>query len=1064
MKKRLLVIVVVALMAAPSFGQLAGYWNFDEGTGTTVADSSGKSNPGVLQTSGSDLPVWITGHNGTGKALQFNATTTSSADSDWVFVDINNLDAVASLGGAFTISMWVRSDEIEDWVLRVLTNNRRELVYTNAYSVLLAADPNYYPGTNVFAWDYFCSDINSAWGGINGFGFPQGYEDSGQNVAGSWYHLAVTYDGNYLKKYVNGYLILAIAAPAGTLPTTTSDLYIAAKSDGSGYCIGDLDDVAIWAGTYLPDTEITKLANYTATPLTVADHAPEPPLPPRNYTKEGDMAWDVNSDKVLWSPSFQWDVSLSSNTPKTIWFANAWWWSGSTCTPGGRVAVWDWSKWFPATLNDVNIYETTHTPWDATTHGMAWIDPSWSGVADPNIAKFAAYINPSVAVCQKSNWFQPYDPSPTRAIGWEDKPYWKTYARVAGVHTQGCSFRVRVYTYDDPSYNLYQEPATEPNRLTFLGQVLIPLSGVDHQWQEFRFLLPKAPTIGGSGGGNWWKMSHWFEASVVGGDANTILYIDELSPVSARYVNYYAGDFDFDTVVGYKDLDLLADEWLDMNNLDPRSGGLLTNGDFSTDKELLASGDDARTYMNPTGWTFTGTVAGHYGIQRVNNRGELNYTWLNTLSYPAIAAPLGGDVAAYLTDTEANDANVLEQTASATAVSGQTYYAMGYVMTDTWNGWKDVATMTIVVNGVDKAVFTRVLSRNKWRPIYGTYTAVLADAGKPIKIRFSYSDLDATYLGNMLVGYAYLGTTIPDEWPEKRQNLLTNGGFEDLSEVNALSPTLYHYLTAADNYGGWFTSSIHPTTPGWVYEVPSGFDFNNQGGLWGSGYYGSPLPTPGMHDITVYVDSNLILGQVIGSLTNGTTYYLDAACGILSTSYGSSNWPNPAPRLRVELWRIPAGVTDGTVIYNAISGGNPNYVKVAEANVPATGNVLGPEGYNASKWMIIGTSYTATSSDTSMYVRIRGSGGTSTNPEYAFSDVYLSTEKRKVPGGSITYDLSSGLQYDVLGPYNTYHAGLMDLYAADADASGLVNFIDFAIMAETWLESSFTDSTGTTDW
>ena len=37
-----------------------------------------------------------------------------------------------------------------------------------------------------------------------------------------------------------------------------------------------------------------------------------------------------------------------------------------------------------------------------------------------------------------------------------------------------------------------------------------------------------------------------------------------------------------------------------------------------------------------------------------------------------------------------------------------------------------------------------------------------------------------------------------------------------------------------------------------------------------------------MHDITVYVDSNLILGQVVGSLTNGTTYYLDAACGILS--------------------------------------------------------------------------------------------------------------------------------------------------------------------------------------
>ena len=557
-----------------------------------------------------------------------------------------------------------------------------------------------------------------------------------------------------------------MGAPTGTLTTATSKLYIAAmglpnEPNGSGYFSGDLDDVAVWAGTYLPDTEITKLVNGTATPLTVADHNQEPPLPPKNYTLEGDISWNIGSAKTLYSPSFQWDISLSSNTAKTIWMANAWWWSGSTCTPGGRTAVWDWNKWFPATLNDVNIYETTHTPFNAATHGMAWIDPCWSGIADPNIAKFAAYVNPTVAVCQKSNWFQPYDPSPTRAIGWEDKPYWKTYARVAGEHTQGCSFRVRVYTYSDPLYNLYEAPATEPNILTFLGEVNIPLSGVDHQWQEFRFLLPKAPTIGGSGGGNWWKTSHWFEASVVGGDASTILYIDELDPVSDRYANFYKGDFDYDTFVGMKDLELLADEWLVNNSLDPRSGGLLTNGDFSADIASLGSGDDARVYMNPTGWTYAGTVAGNYGIQRVSKRGEMNYSWLNTLTYPAIATPLGGDVAAYLTNTEANDpCSVLSQTASATAVSGQTYYAMGYVMTDTWNGWKDAATMSITIGGVDKAVFTRVLSRNKWRPIYGTYTAVPADAGKSIQIKFSYTDLsfDPNNLGDMLVGYAYLGT------------------------------------------------------------------------------------------------------------------------------------------------------------------------------------------------------------------------------------------------------------------------------------------------------------------
>ena len=177
MMKRLLVIVVAALMASPSFGQLAGYWNFDEGSGTTVADSSGKSNPGVLQKIGSgSLPLWITGHDGTGKALRFNSTTTDSSNSNWVFVDINSADAVATLGGAFTISMWVRSDQSEDWVLTAPTGDWRRLIYTNAYDVELALDPNA-AEDDYDSWDYFSSDLTSPWYQIP---FPADWEDWGQ--------------------------------------------------------------------------------------------------------------------------------------------------------------------------------------------------------------------------------------------------------------------------------------------------------------------------------------------------------------------------------------------------------------------------------------------------------------------------------------------------------------------------------------------------------------------------------------------------------------------------------------------------------------------------------------------------------------------------------------------------------------------------------------------------------------------------------------------------------------------------------------------------------------------
>ncbi len=1055
MVKRLAVVIVLAaLMAAPSFGQLAGYWNFNEGSGTNAADSSGKSNPGVLQANGSgSLPQWITGHDGTGYALRFNYDTTSSANANRVFVDINTADAVASLGGAFTISMWVRSDQIDDWVLRVPTGDWRWLIYTNAYDFELAMDPNTASSSTIDGWDYFSSDLTSAWYQIP---FPDNWEDWGQNYTGLWYHLAITFDGNYLKKYVNGNVVFVLGAPESSLATATSGLYFAAMSTFSGYFAGDLDDIAVWAGTYLPSTEVAKLAADTATPLTVADHAAEPPLPPMNYTEsESDMAWQSGGAVTLWSPGFNWDAYTYSNTSKTVWMASAWWFKDYAIIPGGRSAVDYWNKSFPIRLSDYVWPDT-----NVANFGVEWIDTSWSGVppiGDANQFKLAAYAKTGYAICQENHWYQPYDPSPSRALGWEDKPYWKTYARVSGYHAQGCSFRVKVYMfYGDNEW----APLDDPCVLIPLGEVSFPLSGVDHQWQEFKFLLPKGPTIGGSGGGNWWTTWHWFELSIVGGDANTMLYVDEFAPISDRYANYFDADFNLDTKVNYDDLDILADEWLGHGEiLDPRSGGMLTNADFTADKGLLNMSDDySWVTVTPTGWTVTGT--GDRGIQNMSKRGHMNF------DTKVVDTPMGGDVAAYII----NDA-VLKQTTAATMVAGHTYYAMAYVMTSSWQGWKDTATMTLQANDVNLASFSRVLSIERWRPVYGTYTATSSDAGKPITLSFSYANthtVEDPNPGYLFIGYAYVGDTMPPEWPEKRQNLLVNGGFEDLTEVNAISPALYHSLTAADNYGGWFTSSIHPTTPGWVYEVPAGYDFGNKGGLWGHGFYGSPLPTSGMHDIGIYTDNSLILGQVVGALANGTTYYLDSACAVSDANYlNDVNWPNPAPRLRVELWRIPVGVTDGTVIYNAIAGGNPSYVKVAEANVAATGDMLGANatrGTVASKWQIIGTSYTATADDTAMYVRIRGSGGTSPKPSFAFSDVYLSTAKRLVPGGAVTFDLSSGLQSEVLGPYNYYHATVMNLYAADTDGNGIVNLFDLVRIAQKWLQSSFTDATGATDW
>jgi hypothetical protein len=473
----------------------------------------------------------------------------------------------------------------------------------------------------------------------------------------------------------------------------------------------------------------------------------------------------------------------------------------------------------------------------------------------------------------------------------------------------------------------------------------------------------------------------------------------------------------------------------------------------------------------------------------------------------AVRTPLGGSVSVQLTDMYLNDPyGVLEQTASATAVSGQTYYAMGYVMTpgwsptlDDWRGWKDTATMNILVDGAVKATFERKLSRNVWRPLYGSYTAVAGDAGKPIKIQFSYADTfdpNATRFGRMLVGYTYLNTTMPEEWPEARDNKLVNGGFEDLSTIQSMIPALYTSLTTSDNWGAWFVSGV-PTPPAWVYEVPSSYDLANKGGIWSSGMYGTPVPTPGLHDIAVYTSNSLKLGQVIGSLTPGTTYYMDMACGINNTNYlEDTTWPadHNYPAFHVELWRIPAGVTDGTTIYNAIAAHNSNYVKVAEAKAKSIGDIAGSNWGDfytlSSKWQIIGTQYTATSADTHMYVRVYGIGGkdvaddgiTQIDPQYAFSDVYLSTQKRIIPGGDFTFNLSGDMyaddyshikstdgynrsatnKFEIGGPYDCYHAVSMGINRVDGDVDGncRINMVDYAATAEDWLKPLFNSITG----
>ena len=153
---------------------LVGYWKFDEGSGTTAADSSGNGNDGTLldgnlsNADGNTPPRWT---NGTfGGAVKFDGL------DDYVVIpnsSVFNLDT-------FTIEAWVRVDKyssssnidilLREWnVLRFFVNNQHK------FGVVVQMD-----GTG------------------RGFYHPTLINE------GQWYHLAAVVQSGKQAVYVNG--------------------------------------------------------------------------------------------------------------------------------------------------------------------------------------------------------------------------------------------------------------------------------------------------------------------------------------------------------------------------------------------------------------------------------------------------------------------------------------------------------------------------------------------------------------------------------------------------------------------------------------------------------------------------------------------------------------------------------------------------------------------------------------------------------------------------------------------------------------------------------------------
>ena len=165
---------------------LIAEWHFDEGSGTTVYDSSGNDNHGTLMGDTS----WADGPSGYGSALSFDG------EDDFVLIE-NEQNFDFDKGDAFTIEAWIKTNSDE---------NMKIIGKAGGYSISKhsASQGDYDPDGGNKIYVMLISNYDPSDGYINTDAIVV-YGTT--NVAdGEWHHVKVTYDGSSTAQGVQIYV------------------------------------------------------------------------------------------------------------------------------------------------------------------------------------------------------------------------------------------------------------------------------------------------------------------------------------------------------------------------------------------------------------------------------------------------------------------------------------------------------------------------------------------------------------------------------------------------------------------------------------------------------------------------------------------------------------------------------------------------------------------------------------------------------------------------------------------------------------------------------------------
>ena len=212
-------LTTAALAASPALAASGpvGIWKLDEGSGTTVSDSSGNGNNGVM----SGGVSWVPGVFGS-SGLAFGPGEVKVNDN-------NALEPAASV----TVSAWVRSAR---------SPGAFRYIVAKGANGCIAASYGLYSGPSGGLQFYVSKGRGSTFARSR---------DAGQTTWDGQWHLAVgTYDGTTIRLYIDGNQVGSGTAWSGSLEyllPDSNDFYIGNYPGCSDHnFLGDIDDVMVW--------------------------------------------------------------------------------------------------------------------------------------------------------------------------------------------------------------------------------------------------------------------------------------------------------------------------------------------------------------------------------------------------------------------------------------------------------------------------------------------------------------------------------------------------------------------------------------------------------------------------------------------------------------------------------------------------------------------------------------------------------------------------------------------------------------------------------------------------